>query len=219
MPFTSVPLTEIRRPERVDTVEDLPADEQTEYVEDLVSRVTPAPGDAPAVCHLDTGVFRTHILLGKSLAPDDHHSIFSGSGTDVDRRGHGTSMAGLALYGNLEPLLASSGSVLLRHCLESVRMTPALGSPQLNPLDYGTATAEAVSRPETVRSDRRRAFCLTLSTDPDKPGEPTLWSAAVDALAVGTDIARSGGTIQLISTPKPRRGSSDRGCCRKCSAV
>lgn len=203
LPFTSVPLTEIRRPEFVDTVEDLPADEQTEYVEDLVSRVTPAPGDAPAVCHLDTGVFRTHILLGKSLAPDDHHSIFSGSGTDVDRRGHGTSMAGLALYGNLEPLLASSGSVLLRHCLESVRMTPALGSPQLNPLDYGTATAEAVSRPETVRSDRRRAFCLTLSTDPDKPGEPTLWSAAVDALAVGTDIARSGGTIQLISTPNP----------------
>lgn len=79
LPFTSVPLTEIRRPEFIDTVEDLPTDEQTEYVEELASRVTPAADDAPAVCHLDTGVLRTHILLESSLAPDDHHSIFGGS--------------------------------------------------------------------------------------------------------------------------------------------
>ena len=35
------------------------------------------------------------------------------------------------------------------------------------------------------------------------PGEPTLWSAAVDALAVGTDSVRVGDQFQLISVPDP----------------
>jgi len=203
LPFTSVPLVEIRQPKFIDTVEDLSVDEQTEYVQDLASRVTPATDDAPTVCLLDTGVLRTHVLLEHSLAPEDHHSIFGGSGTDVHPRGHGTSMAGLALYGNLEPLLVGKERIVLRHRLESVRMMPTSEERELNRLDYGTATVEAVSRPETVRSDRSRAFCLTLSTGPDKPGEPTLWSAAIDALAMGTDIVRSGDEIQLLSTPDP----------------
>ncbi len=203
LPFTSVPLVEIRRPTFIDTVEDLSVDEQTEYVQDFASRVTPAFDDAPAVCLLDTGVLRTHVLLGRSLVPEDHHSIFGESGTDVNSCGHGTSMAGLALYGNLEPLLTGNERVELRHCLESVRMMPTSGERELDPLDYGTATVEAVSRPETVRSKRRRTFCLTLSTSPDRPGEPTLWSAAIDALTVGTDIVRFGDEIQLLSTPEP----------------
>ena len=203
LPFTSVPVTEIRRPEFVDTVEDLGIDEQTEYVLDLAQRIIHAPTDAPSVCHLDTGVLRTHTLLAGSLAPEDHHSIFGGSGTDVHRSGHGTAMAGLALFGNLEPLLTDRTRVTFRHRLESVRMVPGLGDERIDPIDYGTATVEAVSRPESVRADRSRTFCLTLSAEPDKPGEPTLWSAAVDALAVGTDIVRTGSELQLLSMPDP----------------
>lgn len=203
LPFTSVPVTEVRRPEFIDTIEDLSTSEQTEYVEELAGRISPATDDVPAVCHLDTGVFRTHTLLEGSLSPADHHSIFGGSGTDTHLQGHGTSMAGLALFGNLEPLLSGNRHVALRHRLESVRMHPGAGDQQTEPLDYGTATVEAVSYPEIARSDRSRAFCLTLSTEPDKPGEPTLWSASVDALAAGTDIVRSGNELQLLSTPDP----------------
>ncbi|WP_137802556.1 S8 family peptidase [Kocuria sp. 2SI] len=203
LPFTSVPVTEVRNPEFIDSVEDLSTTEQTEYAEDLAGRVSPAADDEPAVCHLDTGVLRTHALLDRSLAPGDHHSIFGGSGTDIHPQGHGTSMAGLALFGNLEPLLTGGDHITLRHRLESVRMRPGAGDQQIDPLDYGTATTEAVSYPEIARSDRNRTFCLTLSTEPDKPGEPTLWSASVDALAVGTDIVRSGNELQLLSTPNP----------------
>lgn len=201
LPFTSVPLTEIRRPQFIDTVEDLSIVEQTEYVEDLAERIVHASIDAPTVCHLDTGVLRTHTLLEGSLAANDHHSIFGGSGTDVHKHGHGTSMAGLALFGDIEPLLIGQASVELRHRLESVRMFPGSNDQQIDPLDYGTATVEAVSHPETARADRSRTFCLTLSTDPDNPGEPTLWSATVDALAAGTDIVRSDNELQLLSTP------------------
>ncbi len=75
LPFTAVPVAEIRRPEFVDSIEDLTVEEQAEYVEDLVERVEPAEATAPAVCHLDTGVARTHVLLEDSLAPQDLHTV------------------------------------------------------------------------------------------------------------------------------------------------
>ena len=200
LPFTAVPLAEVRRPAFIDTVEDLAPSEQDEYVRDLADRVIPAGDDAPAVSHLDTGVFRAHLLLRDSLSETDLHTIIGTSGNDV--HGHGTSMAGLALYGDLDDLLASTGPVHLRHRLESVRMTPTRTEAQTDPLDFGTATIQAVALPEITRR-RRRVFCLTLSTTPDKPGEPTLWSASVDALATGTDVVRDGTQLRLLSAPAP----------------
>ncbi|MCS5728670.1 S8 family peptidase [Herbiconiux moechotypicola] len=198
LPFTSIPVAEIRRPEFVDTIEDLLPDEQDEYVEDLVMRVVAAPTDAPAVCHLDTGVARTHRLLADSLNTGDMHTVVGTSG--FDRQGHGTSMAGLALFGGLEDLLTGAGTVHLHHRLESVRILPEPGEPDTDPLDYGTVTVEAVALVE-VTAQRRRVFCMPISTDPDRPGVPTLWSASVDALAAGTEIVRDGNQLRLLSAP------------------
>ncbi|WP_252974565.1 S8 family peptidase [Janibacter melonis] len=200
LPFTRVPIAEVRRPEFIDSVEDLPAHEQDEYVRDLVDRVVAAKDDAPAVTHLDTGVFQGHLLLRDSLDPRDVHTVIGASGADV--AGHGTTMAGLALYGNLDHLLVSQDPVRLEHRLESVRMKPARGEPLIDPLDFGTATADAIALPE-ITVERQRVFCLPLSTTPDRPGEPTLWSATVDALAAGTDIVRDGQDLRLLSAPDP----------------
>ncbi|MGW0159277.1 S8 family peptidase [Mycobacterium sp. NPDC003323] len=202
LPFTVVPLAEIRRPEFIETIEDLSVAEQEEYVYELSERIDGADENAPAVCHLDTGVLRSHVLLAESLAPSDLHTIIGVSGNDMDRRGHGTSMAGLALFGDLDAAFQNGDRVVLRHRLESVRMKPGPGEGMLDPLDYGSATVQAVALPE-VANGRRRVFALTLSTTADNPGEPTLWSAAVDALAVGTDSDREGDQFQLISAPDP----------------
>ncbi|MDK8306472.1 S8 family peptidase [Corynebacterium imitans] len=202
LPFMAVPLTEIREPQFIDTVEDLSIDEQTEYVQDLACRTIRPHKAAPSVCVLDTGVLRTHVLLKDALDPTDHHSIFDGTGTDVHPNGHGTAMAGLALFGNIDPLLIGKNALSLRHRLESVRMYSGNGEGQIDPIDYGTATTEAVAIPEITHSDGKRAFCLALSTEPDSPGEPTLWSASVDALAAGVEISREGDELQLLSTPE-----------------
>ncbi|MDL9947082.1 S8 family peptidase [Gordonia sp. ABSL11-1] len=203
LPFTVVPLAEIRKPEFIETIEDLPAPEQDEYVQDLVERLSTADDSAPAVCHLDTGVLRSHVLIASSLAPEDLHTIIGASGADSDPQGHGTSMAGLALYGdNLDAALHSREPVQLRHRLESVRMKPGPREAPIDPLDYGSATVQAVALPE-ITAQRRRVFALTLSTRPDNPGDPTLWSAAVDALAVGTETTRDGNRFRLISEPDP----------------
>ncbi|OQM83378.1 hypothetical protein B0E55_01113 [Rhodococcus sp. 66b] len=200
LPFTSVPLAEVRKPEFIDTIEDLTSDEQDEYIQDLVIRVLPAAENAPAVCHLDTGVARTHVLLAGSLAESDLHDAIGTSGFDVS--GHGTSMAGLALYGPLDGLLESVGDVQLLHRLESVRMLPGRNEPVTDPKDFGTTTIQAVALPEAT-IQRPRVFCLPISTSPDRPGEPTLWSASIDALAVGADVVRVGDELTVLSKPDP----------------
>ena len=201
LPFTSVPVAELRRPQFVDTVEDLDPGEQWEFVRDLARRVVPAGDDAPAVCLLDTGVRRTHALIDRSLAEKDVHSVVGLPSGDLN--GHGTQMAGLALFGPLDAPLLDAGPVLLRHRLESVKLLPDTGRPLHDPSAYGLITAQAVAEPEVTAARRRRAYCLTVTAAPEKtPGEPSLWSAAIDAIACGTDISRSPGGIELLGAPQ-----------------
>ena len=200
LPFTSVPLAEIRRPELIDTVEDLTREEQDELTEDLAARVQAAGASAPAVCHLDTGVMRTHRLLSTSLAHADTHAI---AGLQPLGEGnHGTLMAGLALYGPLDQLLLNGNPVVLRHRLESVNMLPDTEAGN-DPLTYGAVTAESVALPESTAAARSRVFCMPITAAPDNPGEPTLWSAAVDALASGVDVASSNTGIAVLGRPDP----------------
>ncbi len=198
LPFTAVPLTEIRRPEFIDTIEDLPREDQDELAEHLAARVRAAGHQAPAVCHLDTGVRRSHVMIEPSLDESDVYSIVAG--TTDDRQNHGTLMAGLALLGDLDPLLLGGVDVELRHRLESVKMLPDAGQHAEDA--YGLATAQAVALPE-VGSPRSRVFCMPVTAPPDRPGEPTLWSASIDALAAGVDIGRSPDGIQLLGAPDP----------------
>jgi len=200
LPFTAVPLTEIRRPELVDTIEDLPQEDQDELAEDLIERIASTEdASAPVVCHLDTGVRRTHVLLCGSLAPSDVHTIVN---TTDDRQNHGTPMAGLSLLGSLDDLLLGNQPVVLRHRLESVKILADTGIGH-DPRAYGLVTAQAVALPEATAT-RRRVFCMPITTPPDRdPGEPSLWSASVDALASGIDIAADDAGIVLLGAPDP----------------
>ncbi len=199
LPGSAVPVAEIRAPQLVDTVLDLPFDEQVEYATDLAERLITSHVNTPAVCLLDTGVRRTHLMLAASLDEADMHTVVHG-GTG-DRSGHGTRMAGLALLGPLGPLLSGSETVELTHRLESVKLIPDGDEARHAPDSYGIVTAEATAAPE-VTSRRSRVFCLPITSKPDRAGEPSLWSAAVDALAVGTSVGRSEAGIDLIGLPE-----------------
>jgi len=200
LPFTSVPVAEIRKPEFVQTIEDLDLSDREELAEDLSGRLQPADDAAPAVCHLDSGVRRSHVLLAGSLSAADVHSVVPGPVGDI--RNHGTPMAGLGLYGPLDGPLLTSSAIRLRHRLESVKVLPDSDDDGHDPLSYGLVTAEAVSLPEAV-SSRSRVFCMPITTPSERPGEPTLWSASVDALAAGVDIASSDQGIALLGAPDP----------------
>jgi hypothetical protein len=167
---------------------DLTSIEQEDYITDALQRITFPADNAPAVCLLDTGVNRGHRLLEPLLAAPDNHTVFGdGDGSDgyVARtaHGHGTPMAGLAAYGDLRQLTASTQPWNQLHRLESVR----LFDPQRlhEPDNYGSVTLQAIHLPEIVQAQRRRAYCLAITAQGTNDGKPSAWSAAVDMAAYG----------------------------------
>ena len=178
-----------------------PAD-QAAWTLDLAERTTSAGPDALAVCLLDTGVNAGHPLLKDSLAPADCHACDPSWGVDDDgggpgMEGHGTEMAGLALYGDLVEHLTGYAAVALNHRLESVKILPPVG--QNDPDLYGAVTAEATSRPEVHAPTRRRVFSMAVtSKDGRDRGQPTSWSAAVDALAAGRSFDPSDKGLKYV---------------------
>ena len=69
---------------------------------------------------------------------------------------------------------------------------------------YPTITAIAIAAVEAEQI-RRRAFSMAVTVDGSdgSDGHPTSYSAAFDALAFGTDIARSDDGIELLGQPDP----------------
>ena len=117
-------VAELRRAkETAEFFDSLRPEEQQEWLDELLAR-TEFPADAdevPRVCLLDTGVNRGHPLLHPVLAPNDLHTVEPGWGAD-DAHGHGTQMAGVALAGDLTPLVEGTDPVVLDHRLESVKL-------------------------------------------------------------------------------------------------
>ncbi len=101
---------------------DLTPMEQGLWADDLTARLTPPEGDAPAVCLLDTGVTQAHPLIAPGLAVEDATAVDAAwgshdNGGGAQQAGHGTAMAGLALHGDLAPVLESTRVVVLRPLL------------------------------------------------------------------------------------------------------
>lgn len=163
--------------------------EQAEWRDELVQRLTPPALGASAVCLLDTGVNRAHPLLAPALDVADLHTCRP-EWNSHDHAGHGTEMAGIALYGDLAQVLSSTDPVVLQHRLESVKILPPDGDN--DPKLYGALTLEAVSRAEVQAPRRARAVCMAVTTtDSRDRGQPSSWSAEVDQLCSGaTDETR-----------------------------
>jgi hypothetical protein len=208
-------LAELRKPRPLaGELPELDLAGQIGLAEGLAQRTTPAGAHFAAAAILDTGIFQGHPLLTSSLAPGDCHRLNPAWRLD-DERGHGTQMAGLALYGSVAEVLSNGLPVQLSHRLESVRILPPL--PLTNPPElYGSLTGEAVSRLEIAAPNRRRALVLAVtaptsdaSPSPETPavGQPTSWSASIDALAAGLGVTGTANNLVFLRDveDQPRR--------------
>ena len=182
-------LAEFRRAKIVasEFIELAPSD-QAEFIEDLLGRTTFAGEDAPAVTILDTGVNRGHPLLAPALSERDLQAAKeSWHPNDVD--GHGTEIAGVALFGpRLKELLLPPEKVSIQHRLESVKILPDDGDNEAP--DYGPITVESMKKAEIASPNRNRVFCMSITADDRDQFLPTLWSAAIDQTVSGKDGAR-----------------------------
>ncbi len=188
-------VAEIRRAkETAEFFDSLTPPEQQEWVEDFLKRTSFANGEIPHVCLLDTGVNRGHPLLAPVIADPDLHTIEPAWGVQDDD-GHGSQMAGLAVYGDLTEPMAGSSPINVTHRLESVKLLPHDQANQGEP--FGELTIEAVGRPEISAPHRKRVFNMAVTTkDSRDRGRPSAWSAAIDGLAC--DVLDEGMTPRLI---------------------
>ena len=200
-------IAELRRPkETADFFDSLERDEQAEWLDDLLDRARFAADadDTPYACLLDTGVNRGHPLIAPALDAVDLHTVEPAWGTN-DADGHGTEMAGLALAGDLNGLLAGTNPVEIDHRLESVKLIPLDGVPGAGPRHHGYLTVEAVARPEVTAPFRRRVFGMAVTARDDRDrGRPSAWSAAIDSLAVDFDGDGANPRLLVVSAGNVR---------------
>ena len=168
---------------------DMGAIEQEEWCKDLLNRTLPPGEDAVAITLLDTGVNQQHTLIQPGLSSDDLHTCDPSWGTH-DSQGHGTQMAGIALYGDLVEALSHQYKVELKHRLESVKFLPPHRNTE--PHLYGAVTEQGVFLPEILAPQRQRVFCMPVTSDIPSPndGTPSSWSAAIDQLCFGDKLVK-----------------------------
>lgn len=173
---------------------DLPNTDQVEWSDELLERVRREPTEQEvAVLVLDGGTTRAHRLLAPFLhlndwrayvtswLPDDNSKIRS-------IRGHGTAMAGLALYGDLTPVLLSTEPIVIRHLLETVKILPPRNVTPTPYTLYGAVTRQSIEGMEILNPTRRRVVCMAITTSKGtRFGRPSSWSGAIDQLAFGED--------------------------------
>ena len=192
-------IAELRRgKETADFFDSLPPEDQLEWSDDLLQRLNlPVESeDTPHVCILDTGINRGHPLLTSALDSRDLHTIEPGWGTN-DNQGHGTAMAGLALLGDLTPVLISNEPISIHHRLESVKLLDRPHSNSGDPAHHGYRTIQAISYPEITAPERQRVFSMAVTAqDARDQGRPSAWSATIDRLAV--DYENQGETHRLF---------------------
>jgi hypothetical protein len=179
-------IAELRRAkETAEFYDSLPIQEQREIVDGVIRRTIMREGELPAVCILDTGVNNGHPLLTDAMPEHNLHTLHPDAGT-ADENGHGTQMAGIALYGDLSDTLSTNAPIVLSHCLESVKLLKHDGDNEGK--HHGHLTIEAFSYPEIQASDRRRVFSLAVTAKDNRDrGRPSAWSATLDRLASDCD--------------------------------
>ncbi|WP_235668346.1 S8 family peptidase [Pseudomonas coronafaciens] len=202
-------IAELRRAkETADFFDSFTPAEQHEWAAELLGRTTfTASEHTPHICILDTGVNYGHPLLTPALVEPDLHTIEPDWGVD-DRHGHGTSMAGLALYGDLTHTLRSAEPLIIEHRLESVKLLPSDGANAGDEKNFGFNTVEAVSRAEITAPLRTRLFSMAVTTvDGRDRGRPSSWSSALDRLAFDADAQGASPRLFVVSAGNIRESS------------
>lgn len=183
-------LAELRKPQEIaDFILDknVTYGDKKAWLEDLQQRTNcKFDENSILVCLLDSGVNNKHPLINPFLPDNQLYTYKSSWGTEDSHPfdGHGTGVAGLALYGDLTNALSSKDKIDIYHGLESFKI---LFHNQPNDPDlYGAIMESAVATPSIDRPTNQRVFCLTITDRNFRfNGRPSSWSSSIDNLCFG----------------------------------
>ena len=200
-------ITEIRRAsEPTSFFTELRREDQRAWAEDLLSRCS-FTDSGVSVCLLDAGMNDQHPLIAPAVLSNGLHAVEEGWGTRDNIHydgsdGHGTEMAGVILYNDLQGALESDKPITVNHKIESVKILPNRGQ---NPRDlYGAITQKAVSLAEIDNPYEKRIICMAVTAKEEldnsgEAGKPTSWSAALDEITSGAAEAENPRRLFLVS--------------------
>ena len=181
--------------------------EQKDWNKNLLER-TKYSFDDTSICLLDTGLNRRHELLEKATN-DMYVQTIESTWGENDHSGHGTLMAGIALYYDLKDRLLSNEKVVIKHKVESVKILPPKGE---NPIElYGDLTQRAINIAEIANPSAKRIICMAVTSSDinTEDGSPTSWSGAIDNIVSGAfeeNVKRlviiSAGNVQISEISK-----------------
>lgn len=161
--------------------------EQQAWLDDLLNRIQLVESNVK-ICILDSGVNNGHQLLQPIIDDTNTLTVDNAWGTDDHEpgTGHGTLMAGIAGYGQMEQVLVSPNTVPLTHKLCSVKILPRPNQGQTPRELWGDITAQCIARAEIQNPNIFLVYCMSVTSheDTDK-GRPSSWSGALDNLAFG----------------------------------
>jgi len=186
MLFAAIGITELRRASATPALFLEDRQQQFDRAVRLAERVTWPGNDVPAVCLFDTGVNRGHVLIEPALREADAKAVREEWLATDEPDGHGTGMAGLALFGDLTDALRDEREIVLEHRIESVKVLPPDGFPPNEPATYGPITQAATAIGELMAPERPRVFCMAVTNENVSGARSTTWSAAIDQAASGT---------------------------------
>tara|TARA_B100000378_G_scaffold109964_5_gene88192 strand:+ start:7779 stop:9833 length:2055 start_codon:yes stop_codon:yes gene_type:complete len=158
--------------------------EREEWIEDLCNKRLAVLDSNNFITILDSGVNNGHDLLKNVLLDKDKLSADINWGVnDQGHNGHGTKMAGVIAYGDLNDVLGSNKSVEIPYLLESVKILPA-NKTSSDDSKIPIVTKNAINTAIANNPFANRIICMAVtSKDQNDFGKPSAWSATVDQLA------------------------------------
>jgi len=180
----------------------LPVSEVLDFTLQGVPAVPPPP-DAVSICIVDSGITRGHPLLGPAVRDID---MFPASlGSPDDGHGHGTMVAGIAVYGDIAA------------CIQTNRFAPPLviySARVLNDqnrFDDNTLIVNQMRAAITrFAAEGCRVFNIFLGDDSRVYGDGRLspWAAVLDSLARELDVLIVVAAGNRTEIPDDPRGSA-----------
>lgn len=134
---------------------------------------------------LDTGINNGHRLIEPVLDEVNRLTVEPSWGVN-DSTGHGTSMAGVAMYGNLNAILENNQAIEIHHQIESLKILHPDYPNEQN--KFPLITLDAVNRAIVNNPNNKRIFCMAVTTDFQVGfGKPSAYSSVLDNIIFGED--------------------------------
>jgi hypothetical protein len=164
---------------------DMDNKEQAEWTKNILDRLKVEKNSEVVVCILDTGVNNGHPLIQPILKSQDCQAVDPEWGNH-DHDKHGTLMAGVSAYGNIQDILSHNESIRISHSLESVKILPPYGKTE--PELWGHVVAQGVYKAEIQSPEKKRINCMAVTSDDTRDrGRPSSWSAELDQICSGAE--------------------------------